>query len=680
MIYIISHICRFDESNDARRKCLEELGTQEISLESFETCNLAEVFPPRCVNADSFYKALEYATFYASTVSLLPTHRPETNAIIARNRRIGVSISGIAQWASGAVLGEWSDMNYTKMCSFLRSGYKVVKNTNVKLAREAGVPASIRVTTVKPSGCSRGDMLVQTSRGLLRLDEIGNTSGSEWQMVQDLSVSSDQEDTFNNVSKFYINGLVDTKKIITEDGFELESSLQHKYRIINDQGDYIWKTVNDLEIGDQLVVKLGGHPTNLKSPLKTVDLGTYNYTVISQPEYLTKDIAWFIGLFYGDGSVHNNGIRISFNRKQPALIKWLIDFAKNTFNITPCIDDDHSIYFNSKELMLWMEKNGCLKQHSYEIEIPKIIRTASAQNILAFIDGFWRADGGIHNTSNSWSVCTVSKTFAQQFLVLCRSIGINVKISCAGPGALGSKDRWIISVRHLNSENLRYISKKLKDRMWNGFWLDPIEHIEDSTCNTYDIEVPDVHHYRLGGVISHNTISLMAGTTPGVHYPVSRYAIRRVRIGETSPLVQPLIDAGVPHEKDMCSQNTLVFEFVIDHGDVRPCDDVSPWEQFSLVQMLQKHYADNCVSASIYFDREKDGPDVEKMLAMYIPLLKSVSMMPSNKGVYAQAPYEPLTQEEYEKRLDEFKYPTYGRVKGNVPEGSKYCSGDHCEL
>ena len=87
----------------------------EIALENFELCNLAEVFPPRCNGVERFNKALEYATFYASTVSLLPTHRPETNAVIARNRRIGVSVSGIAQWASGAVPENWGSMNYTKI-------------------------------------------------------------------------------------------------------------------------------------------------------------------------------------------------------------------------------------------------------------------------------------------------------------------------------------------------------------------------------------------------------------------------------------------------------------------------------------------------------------------------------------------------------------------------------------
>ena len=69
----------------------------EIPLESYELCNLSEIFPSKCVDASGefseeiFYKAIEYATFYSSVVSLLPTDSEETNTIIARNRRIGAA-------------------------------------------------------------------------------------------------------------------------------------------------------------------------------------------------------------------------------------------------------------------------------------------------------------------------------------------------------------------------------------------------------------------------------------------------------------------------------------------------------------------------------------------------------------------------------------------------------------
>lgn len=117
----------------------------EIPLESYELCNLVEVFPTRCETDAEVLEAMRIATLYASTISLLPTHSDKSNEVIARNRRIGVSISGVADWVAAT-----STSHVTKM---LRLGYEqVVTPTNKKLNAAAGVPASVRLTTVKPSG------------------------------------------------------------------------------------------------------------------------------------------------------------------------------------------------------------------------------------------------------------------------------------------------------------------------------------------------------------------------------------------------------------------------------------------------------------------------------------------------------------------------------------------------
>jgi ribonucleoside-diphosphate reductase alpha chain len=116
----------------------------EATLESNELCCLVEIFPTRCETAEEFYKACELATFYASTISLLPTHQEAANAVITRNHRIGVSVSGVADWFDNA--------GASTVVTLMRKGYRIVEETNRRLAREAGVPESIRKTVVKPSG------------------------------------------------------------------------------------------------------------------------------------------------------------------------------------------------------------------------------------------------------------------------------------------------------------------------------------------------------------------------------------------------------------------------------------------------------------------------------------------------------------------------------------------------
>ena len=116
----------------------------EQSLESFECCTLVETYLNRHDSKEDFLRTLKFAYLYAKTVTLLPTHWEETNAIMQRNRRIGTSVSGVANFADNKglpVLRDW-----------LNEGYKVVKQYDSTYSEWLGIRESIKMTTVKPSG------------------------------------------------------------------------------------------------------------------------------------------------------------------------------------------------------------------------------------------------------------------------------------------------------------------------------------------------------------------------------------------------------------------------------------------------------------------------------------------------------------------------------------------------
>lgn len=116
----------------------------EIPLEHREVCNVADTLPTRCTDYLAWLTACQYATFYTSTVALLPTHQPTTNAVVTRNRRIGVGIIDYIGWKD--------QLGLNKVIKYMRMGYKEIRRINTSLAQEAGVRDSIRVTTVKPGG------------------------------------------------------------------------------------------------------------------------------------------------------------------------------------------------------------------------------------------------------------------------------------------------------------------------------------------------------------------------------------------------------------------------------------------------------------------------------------------------------------------------------------------------
>jgi ribonucleotide reductase alpha subunit len=107
-------------------------------------CTLVETYLNRHDSLEDFKRTLKFAYLYAKTVTLLPTHWEETNAIMQRNRRIGTSVSGVANFADNKgmqTLREWMD-----------EGYKTVKGYDQTYSEWLGIRESIKMTTVKPSG------------------------------------------------------------------------------------------------------------------------------------------------------------------------------------------------------------------------------------------------------------------------------------------------------------------------------------------------------------------------------------------------------------------------------------------------------------------------------------------------------------------------------------------------
>jgi intein/homing endonuclease len=661
------------------------LSGAEQSLESGETCCLSELYLPNIKSKEELFKCAKYLYRVCKHSLTLPCPDSKfTEEVVHRNMRMGIGVTGYLQCTE-------------EQKSWLSPCYEYLRDFDKKYSMEKGFPTSIKICTVKPSGCSRRDMLIQTSKGLLRLDEIGDVDGEEWQDIDDLYAITD-DNTKEKITKFYINGKVPTKQIITRDGLELESSLNHKYRIINDQDEYIWKTTEELEVGDRLVVKLGDCENKREVKFQNIEYKNMTNSIeITQPTKMTKDIAWFLGMFYADGSVHTKGIRISFNRKHPSIVKWLFKFFVDTFGIEPTMGDDRlasssggAVYVSNQMLLRWLKKNNCCKSYSGSLEIPEIIRRSSKECMLGFVDGFWRADGGVHKSC--WSICTISKIFAQQFLVMCRSLGFNVVLNNAGPGGLGAQDRYVIRNRSCDKSKLRYQPKEFRSRMWKDYWLDPIEVILDSSCNTYDIEVENVHHYKMGGVVSHNTLSLLGGCTSGVHPGFSQYYIRRVRISADSPLIKLAQKHGyhVEFQKNFdqsIDPTTQIISFPYSlPAHTKFAADCSAVEQLEYVKRMQTEWSDNSVSCTVYYRKEELKEIKEWLSKNYNNSIKSVSFLLHSDHGFQQAPMEAIDKKTYDEMVKNSTLITsvegvcYSQKDEKFVGDGECKSGGHCPI
>ena len=181
------------------------------------------------------------------------------------------------------------------------------------------------------------------------------------------------------------------------------------------------------------------------------------------------------------------------------------------------------------------------------------------------------------------------------------------------------------------------------------------------------------------------TVSILAGESPGVHWPVGgKYFLRAIRFRNSDPML-PLFKMAQyriePASED--TVNTSVVFFPVKSDAVRSEKEVSIYEKIDLAATAQYEWSDNSVSVTVSFDPESEKAHVKHALHMYDGKLKTVSFLPTGNAVYPQMPYTQITEEEYEEaRMTLFPIDFAGVYAGMAADavGESYCTTDACEV
>jgi len=216
---------------------------------------------------------------------------------------------------------------------------------------------------------------------------------------------------------------------------------------------------------------------------------------------------------------------------------------------------------------------------------------------------------------------------------------------------------------------------ELRDWLESGY--DEIQRLDETYSDFFAIP----KSIKTTSVKPSGTVSLLAGSTPGVHYPESRYYIRRMRLSNQSNLLKPLKDAGYKIEPAYGSEDsTVCVEVPIDVGEgIRTADQLTVWEQFSLAAFMQRHWADNQVSCTVTFDPKKESDQLEQCLNYFQYQLKGISCLPRfDAGAYKQMPYESIDEKAYLKVTKKLKNLSFAKMKGEDSEAELFCDGDTC--
>lgn len=217
-------------------------------------------------------------------------------------------------------------------------------------------------------------------------------------------------------------------------------------------------------------------------------------------------------------------------------------------------------------------------------------------------------------------------------------------------------------------------------------WLSPLyEYLRD-----YDKKYSEERGWpvsiKLTTVKPSGTLSLLAGVTPGVHPGFSQYFIRRIRMSSNSSLSKTCKDAGykVEFQRNFDGSedyNTVVVEFPCSYPkNTILAKDVTAIQQLEYVKALQTDWADNAVSCTVYYKKE-ELPDIKNwLLKNYNDNIKAVSFLLHKEHGFVQAPYEEITEEQYNKMFKRVK-PIFNVIDEtlNIMDNLE-CEGGHCPV
>lgn len=334
-----------------------------------------------------------------------------------------------------------------------------------------------QVTLLAPTGCLTGDSLILSSEGLLPIEDLGHGE-EKWQEI-DITVL--QEEGAFNSNKFYRNGTDNTLTVTTKKGHEINCTEKHKFRVIDEEGHYIWKKAKELKETDTMTMRLGGHEEVLKDK---------KYLVLRHPTkedtdtiLVNEHFANVIGYYMGDGYLkETGGVHFVINNEDSDLLdvfeKWA---TKTNTRITKEKREGCFVaHNNSRATYKWFNEFGFAKEKGNKGEgaasafVPIHILSSKTSVLAAFLSGLFEADGTISFGSKTPTIelCTVSKTLAIQVMTAMESLGIPIKLKSQEPreDSKGNRIKYRVQISSLDgvfifAEKIGFLSNRKQSKL-----------------------------------------------------------------------------------------------------------------------------------------------------------------------------------------------------------------------
>lgn len=182
------------------------------------------------------------------------------------------------------------------------------------------------------------------------------------------------------------------------------------------------------------------------------------------------------------------------------------------------------------------------------------------------------------------------------------------------------------------------------------------------------------------------TVSQLVDSASGIHPRYSRFYVRTVRADKKDPLAVFMRGEGFPVEDDVTKpEYTDVFSFPVRSPETSVTrDQLSAIDQLEHYKIFAEHWCEHNPSITIYV-REHEWLDVQAWVYRNFDKIGGVSFLPYDSGVYRQAPYQEITEQEYNNLVDKMPFEvdwTLLKEEQDLTTGSQdlACLAGVCEI
>ncbi|MBN2244978.1 MAG: ribonucleoside-triphosphate reductase [Candidatus Aminicenantes bacterium] len=176
------------------------------------------------------------------------------------------------------------------------------------------------------------------------------------------------------------------------------------------------------------------------------------------------------------------------------------------------------------------------------------------------------------------------------------------------------------------------------------------------------------------------TVSQLVNAAPGMHPRHSPYYVRRIRISTGDPLCKMLREQKVPYHPEVgqteASATTYVFDFPVKSPSKSTFKkDLNAIDQLEYWKMVKENYTEHNPSQTI-LTKDDEWIKVANWLYENWDIIGGLTFLPRDNTVYQLAPFEEISEEEYEKLLSEFPEIDFSQIliyeKEKEIEGRSY--------